>query len=236
MTKTIILLIILFSLNSAFSQFHPQGTVWKITSLDWQPYSGEKLAGQGHAIQKLRKILEKRGIRLVVEFYPWRRAQKRALSKEYIGYFPAWPEEVSPGFTKSLPVDWSKISFLKKQEKQVRFQSLEELLQKYRVGIVKTYNYPVTITKLLRKYSHNVIFAPNEKSLLLMLSKDRFAVGITDPRVMKFLADQQGIKSIESIKIIMKKELVVAVRNGLDNAEHLKILNQLLKDENNKVL
>lgn len=43
--------------------------VWKITSLDWQPYSGADMATQGNSIQKLRELLKKEGITLQVDFF-----------------------------------------------------------------------------------------------------------------------------------------------------------------------
>lgn len=88
-------------------------TVWKIASLDWEPYSGNTLHTEGNSIQKLRHELRKHNIELLVEFYPWKRAQKKAASAESIGYFPAWPEEVYAGFVASPAIDWSQIAIMK---------------------------------------------------------------------------------------------------------------------------
>ncbi len=107
--------------------------IWKITSLNWQPYSGAELANQGNSIQKLRELLKKEGIRLIVEFYPWKRAQKKARSKEFVGYFPAWPEEVYEGFVASPPVDNSYVGILKRSEININFESVDELFKKYKV-------------------------------------------------------------------------------------------------------
>ena len=201
---------------------------WKITSLNWEPYSGDTLTSQGNAIQELREVLRKNGIRLLVEFYPWLRAQKKAKTKEYVGYFPAWPEEVAEGFIASPPVDWSEVALMKKSDLIIKYDSIDDLVKKYKVGIVKTYIYPQEIADALKKYPSNADGSPNELSLLKKLSKGRIQVAITDPNVMQYLASKQGIDNIEMMKVVMKKELVVAFRDDDDNKPNIKLLKELL--------
>lgn len=80
-----------------------------------------------------------------MEFYPWKRAQLVAKTKEYVGYFPAWPEEVYVGFTASPTIDWSGIAIMKRSESSVSFESLDDLFNQYTVGIVNSYAYPKVI-------------------------------------------------------------------------------------------
>jgi len=204
---------------------------WKITSLNWEPYSGDTLTSQGNSIQKFREVLRKKGIRLLVEFYPWLRAQKKAKTKEFIGYFPAWPEEVAEGFIASPPVDWSEVGLMKNSALDITFSSIDDLVKKYKVGIVKTYIYPDEITKALKKYPHHADGSPNELSLMKKLSKQRIKVAITDPNVMLYLASKEGIDNIELIKVVMKKELVVALRDTKDNKACINLLKELLNDK-----
>jgi len=204
---------------------------WRITSLNWEPYSGDTLKSQGNSVQKLRETLRKKGIRLLVEFYPWLRSQRKATSKEYVGYFPAWPEEVADGFIASSIVDWSEVALMGRKGSNISFDSIENLIQKHRVGFVKTYVYPKNIENVLKKYPSKTDGSPNEFALLKKLSKRRIDIAVTDPNVMLYLAEKEGIVNIEMIKVIMKKELVVALRNGDDNKHRINILNQLLKEK-----
>ncbi len=203
---------------------------WTITSLNWEPYSGAELTNQGNSIQRLRELLRKEGIRLIVEFYPWTRAQAKARSKEYVGYYPAWPEEVGRKFIASPPVDWSEVGILKHSPASVSFGSIDELFQKYTVGVVKTYTYPSLIRDAMAKYPHHVDGAPNEVSLLKKLSKGRHVVAITDPNVMMYLAEKEGINNIETVKVLMQKELVIAFRDDQENRKRLDLLKKLLND------
>ena len=203
---------------------------WKITSLNWEPYSGDTLTSQGNSVQKFREVLRKKGIRLLVEFYPWLRAQKKAKTKEYVGYFPAWPEEVAKGFIASPPVDWSEVALMKNSDLDITFKNIDDLVKKYKVGIVKTYVYPQEITDALKKYPKHADGSPNELSLLKKLAKGRIKVAVTDPNVMLYLAAKEGVDNIEMIKVVMKKELVVAFRDDDENKQRINLLKQLLKD------
>ncbi len=203
---------------------------WKITSLDWQPYSGSNMGNKGNSVLKLRNLLKKKGITLIVEFYPWKRAQYLAKQKGYVGYFPAWPEEVAAGFIGSKPVDWSYLGALTYKGSNVTWKNIDYLFRNYKVGIVQTYVYPVQVRRAIKKYRQNVDYAPDETALLRKLSAKRHHVALTDPSVMMYLARQKRIRNIIILKKkIQIKPLVVSFRKGADNTRRLKILNRLLK-------
>jgi len=211
------------------------GETWKIASLNWEPYSGSTLIHQGSSIQKLRKLLQKEDITLVVEFFPWKRAKQLVKNNsEYMAIFPAWPEDVFEGAIPSPTIDWSEIAILKLSQKKLSFNSIDELFEKYTVGIVSTYIYPKVFSDAIKKYPHNVENAPDELSLLKKLSAERSSVAITDPKVMLYLAKLEGINNLEVVSIVMKKELILALRNDKENRRRLKILTKLLKKYDNR--
>lgn len=208
--------------------------VWKITSLNWEPYSGASLAHQGGAIQKLRELLKKEGIRLLVEFYPWSRAQARARSGEYVGYFPAWPEEVGSDFVASPPVSWSEVAVMKNTSGAFSYDGLDALFRTHVVGVVKTYAYPRPVSDAMAAYPHHVDGAPNDMSLLKKLARGRHMVAVTDPNVMMFLAEREGIDNITPMAVVVKRELVVAFRNDTENRARLALLTRLLEEASAK--
>ncbi len=204
---------------------------WKVTSLDWQPYSGADISDGGNSVVKLREILAKAGIDLVIEFYPWARAQKLALTEEYVGYFPAWPEEVYDGFVGSDPVDFSHVGVMTYAGSNLQWKSLEDLFQNYKVGHVGTYAYPEKIETLKAQYPDAADSAPNEILLMRKLSRGRNDVALTDPSVMSYNANLEGIYNIEVLNAsIEKKALLLSFRQGADNDDRIKLLNELLQE------
>ncbi|MBN2653188.1 MAG: transporter substrate-binding domain-containing protein [Spirochaetales bacterium] len=228
--KSILILCICFASVGVVGANQFAGETWRITSLDWQPYSGSDMATLGNSIQKLKGLLAKEGITLEVDFFPWLRSQQLAKTEKYIGYFPAWPEEVADGFVASLPVDWSEIGILKQTGKSISYKDMDDLFKNYKVGIVSTYEYPKEIADAMKKYPKNVDESPDEVSLLKKLSAGRFQVAITDPNVMMYLASREGISNIEVlVQVVVKKELVIALRNDPDNQARIEFLKKLLK-------
>lgn len=201
---------------------------WTIASLEWPPYASATLADQGSAVKRLRRLLAAQNIDLSVAFFPWKRAQELAKSQDYVGYFPAWPEEVTSGFTASDAVAWSHVGIMKLPHAHVPFNSIDELFKHHRVGVVSTYRYPQVVAAAMRKYPENVEGAMSELLLVRKLSGGRHAVAITDPSVMRFFAVGEGISNIETLRIITRSELVLAFRQGEGTQARLRLLNHLL--------
>lgn len=219
-------LIVFFVLHQILSPWHANAKeTWIITSLNWQPYSGDDMNNQGNAIQALRNALQKSDIELLVEFYPWKRAQKLASSKRYIGYFPAWPEEVYAGFIASNTISWSNISVISANKHNVVFDSIDDLFKNYSVGLVESYTYPEKIEICASKYKINVFDALNELLLLRKLVAGRHQTMITDPLVAEYLAEKHAIEGYKVVKKLYNKPLVVALRDQPDNIRALQIIN-----------
>ena len=125
-----------------FKTEYANAETWRITSLEWPPYSGADVPNQGTSIDKLRKLLKKAGIELSVDFYPWVRAQNQARKKEYVGYFPSWIEEVREGFLSSPTIDFSSIGVLSYTGSTTKWRTIDALFQENQVGLVHGYGYP----------------------------------------------------------------------------------------------
>ncbi len=229
--KTIITIAILtfFMPSSTGLLAREKQDVWVITSLDWQPYAEAEMASQGNSIQKLRQLLKKAGISLLVEFYPWKRAQAVARGKRYVGYFPAWPEEVKPGFVASPAIDISQVGIVKRSGLNIKYNGIDSLFKHYNVGVVSSYTYPENIEQAMKKHPEHVEKTVSELTLLMKLAKGRHPVAITDPNVMQYLSEKHGIDNVETLQVIMRNELVIAFRNEADNLPRLALLKRLLE-------
>ncbi|MGK0288931.1 MAG: polar amino acid transport system substrate-binding protein [bacterium] len=203
---------------------------WKIAALEWPPYSSSKMLHQGKSIQILKDLLKKRNIQLIVNFYPWRRAQRLSRKNLYMGYYPAWIEEVQKGFVASKAIDYSTLGIMTYSGSNIANISIQQLFKKYRIGLVRTYVYSKYIQKLIKKYPNHVDYAPNEISLVKKLSIKRNELAITDPKVMLYLSKKLKLSNIRILNInLERKPLVIAIRKNKKNQYKIKILQQLLK-------
>lgn len=207
------------------------GEVWKVASLYWEPYSSGEMKTQGSSVEKLRSLLREADIELVVEFYPWKRAQRLAASDDFVGYFPAWPDEVQEGFIASPPIDWSWIAILARADSHYQYDSLNDLFSRYSVALVSSYVYPPRINGLVRQNPGKTAYVADEEALLTMLIHKRYDFAITDPYVMTYLADKRDDYAIKVEKLLMKRSLVLAIKKDEKAASRVELLRKLLSGE-----
>lgn len=204
----------------------------KITALDWEPYTASAMASGGNAIQHLRNILRQCNIELQVEFYPWRRAQQIARQPGYFGYFPAWPIEVHEGFVSSGEITSSHLALMAMADSDVEVRDVDQAFSEHRVGIVKSYVYPQNFQALMQRFPQSIdAGATSEVSLLKMLSMGRFQLAVTDPTVMEYLADRNGIGEVRVAKMLFQVPLVIAMRDEPDNQQNIALIKRLLAAE-----
>lgn len=227
-----LLTIIIFILAILIAKFSFAAERWVITSLDWQPYSGKNLPDYGNSILKLKRGLQSKGINLKVDFFPWARAKAMAVKTEYIGYFPAWPEEVNDNFIASPPIDWSEIAVMTREE-MILPDNIYELFSDHTIGLVATYEYPKEISEAAKLNPLNVDKAQNEAALLGKLLRGRCDAAITDPLVMNYYAKKKRVNNIVVAKIVAKRPLVLAIRKSENSDKILEMLIKIFKTSKN---
>ena len=198
--------------------------------MDWQPYSGSDMKNQGTTIDELRQKLKHEGIDLEVEFLPWTRAKRTAKDDAYVGYCPAWPEEVDEGFEASPPIAYSYLAIIAKDPAAFH-ENFETMFQKEKVGLVLTYVYPVRIKELAAKYAANVSLVQDETTLVAMLYHDKFQVALTDPDVFAYTAKKLGVNDAVVSRVIEKKALVLAIKKNEAGKRQKEILKRVFQSK-----
>ena len=71
-------------------------------------------------------------------FLPWERAIAVGAEDGFVGYYPAWPEDVVEGFSQSPVIFTSPVGFIEPKNKPLAWTSLADLTGK-KIGIVNGY-------------------------------------------------------------------------------------------------
>ena len=202
---------------------------WRIAALEWPPYASPDLPNDGIAVQVLRDILQTVDIDLHVEYMPWPRAQALARTGAYVGYFPAWPEEIKPGFIASEPIVTSVVGVIQRKEAPIDLGPIDTVFEDYRVGYVNTYVYPSPIQRQIDDPRNTGNGCDNERDLARKLSAGRVDLAITDPLVILHFAKDLGIEGLEAHPTtLFEKPLVLAFPNQFAFDSRREILNNLL--------
>lgn len=209
---------------------------WTITSLYWEPYSGELLPEGGAGIYALRKILKKKGIDLVVEYYPWYRSQLRALNDPgYIGYYPAWPEEVLDDFFASDYLFSSPVVMITRIDNSLQWLVLNDL-SSLSISYVENYQYSLQLMKILNQTRYPRNATSNDLQSIKQVLSRRSDIAFIDLSVFKYYmsSDETLLERGDELEIdsgyIDLKKLVFAFSPISGNIRRAKILNELLNE------
>ncbi len=111
---------------------------WNITTLEWPPFSCKACPDQGAGVKALREALKAEGIDVQFNFLPFERAIAEAAGDGFVGYYPAWPEDVVQGFSQSPVIFTSPVGFIEPKNKPLTWNTLADLAGK-KIGIVNGY-------------------------------------------------------------------------------------------------
>lgn len=162
-----------------------------LSSLEWPPYTGATLPGQGITTAVVRRALESAGSALEVHFYPWNRAV--ALARQgsgpgrVDGYFPEyWSADVEAEFIMSDAIGTSPLGLVERVAKPVTWSTLDDL-SRHRIGVVNGYVNTVELDRRIRNRSQPTDMANDDRHNLLKLVAGRVDLAVIDRRVFEYL-------------------------------------------------
>lgn len=128
---------------------YAQAEKWILTILEWPPFTCEKCPEQGAGAKVLRDALKAEGIEIEFVFLPWTRAILESKQDKYIGYYPAWPEDVQEGFSPSISLYKSPLGFIEQKNKPLKWEKLSDLKGKT-IGTVQDYGNTTEFNELIK--------------------------------------------------------------------------------------
>jgi polar amino acid transport system substrate-binding protein len=167
---------------------HAMATDFKMTSLDWPPYTDEKLPAQGAASAVVAEAIKASGNHVKIEFYPWSRSVYLVKTgKSHIAYFPEYYSKSNEAeFLYSDPIGVGPLVFIERKANPIQWTTYDSLKGK-KIGVVKDY---VNTDELDAKIASKVLFAdvaPDDVKNILKLAAGRVDIAVIDTNVFNFL-------------------------------------------------
>ncbi|MDT8989431.1 transporter substrate-binding domain-containing protein [Curvibacter sp. APW13] len=200
---------------------------WKVTSLDWQPFSGKALPEGGAGIAVLRAALKAEGIDLVVEFYPWTRAIDTAKDPAYAGVYPSWPEDVGDGFIKSPVLFKSPVGFVEPKAKPLVWNKLEDLKGKT-IGTVQDYGNTPEFMALIKNGTIKTQVVVDDLTNIKKVAGGRIDGAFIDLANLDYFLKNDAKDVAASVqansKVIDTKDLVLGINEKFANKKAAEIV------------
>jgi polar amino acid transport system substrate-binding protein len=201
--------------------------VWKVASLEWPPFSGAKLPDGGSGIKALRDSLKENGIDLVVEYFPWARISLQASTPDFVGFYPAWPEDVVKGYSSSATLFKSPLVIAQNKKSPLKTATIDDLKGKY-VAVVQGYGNTKEFNDMVAKGVIIGDSGPDDITGVKKLEAGRVDAMVIDRNVLnyilKFEIATHGKFVFEAAGWTENKDLLVAVNNNYPNKERIILL------------
>lgn len=210
-----------------------QEKVVKLTSLEWPPFSGEKLQQNGAFTAVVRAAYEAMGYKIEVKFLPWNRAMQLVKDKsEYVGYFPEYDAvSIRTDYHLSSPMGSSPIGLAQRNDKKVTWSTLGDL-KAYTIATQDGYTNTEEFDKMAAEKKLNIDVNVDETTCLRKLAAGRVDLSVIDKNVMAYLLkNESSLKGVAekltfNEKILAEKELFIAFRKD----EEGKKMDAILKE------
>lgn len=172
-----------------------------MVSLEWPPYAGEALPGQGIFIDLARRAFERVGLILEVRFLPWERVVETAAEDPSVdGYLPEYyADELALRFLLSDPIGSGTLGFVERADNPIRWDSLDDL-RTYAIGTVSGYLNGEAFDDYVRRGLLRVEPVSGDVINLRKVAAGRIPLAVVDEKVLEyylatdaFLSDYQGI-------------------------------------------
>jgi len=249
MKKTVAPGLLFISMLLTYGVF-AQETGIKFAIGEWEPYTGEKIAGNGLAAEIVTAACTAVGLKAEYEFFPWKRAENNVLTGTHFATFPykELQERLADYWFSSEKLFSSNFGVLmhKKNAKTANFKhSKPEDFNNYSVGIVtgtdaiklplkkagvKVEDVPTADQNLKKLEAGRIDFYIDDKAVIFQALKKTY----TAEQMADFVFSGQGFGEKNDFKIMISqkypnsKELMGKVNEGLnkiaETGEYKKIL------------
>jgi polar amino acid transport system substrate-binding protein len=203
---------------------------WNISTLEWPPFSCKACPDQGAGIKALRDALKAEGIDVQFKFLPFERAIAEGAGDDFVGYYPAWPEDVVEGFSQSPVIFSSPVGFIEPKNQPLAWNTLADLVGK-KIGIVNGYGNTQSFNEEVAAGRIKVESVVSDQQNVQKVAAGRLDGAFIDlANARWFLSnDQKDLAGSVTInpKVLEEKNLLIALNQK--NQSKVSVLTEALK-------
>ena len=161
-----------------------------LSTLEWPPFVGSELPGQGRVAERVREISAAAGMSLELSFAPWKRVLLGVRTGSAQGYFPEYRSaEREKDFHYSVSVGCSVIGLIHRRDAALEWTRLEDLAP-LRIGVVDGYVNTEEFDRLVARGVLRTVKCNSDTLAMRMVSAGRIDAAVMDREVFRHLLKQ----------------------------------------------
>lgn len=156
-----------------------------LATLEWPPYIGQDLPGQGYVAEVAREAFARSGHEARFRFLPWKRTVEETRAGRFHAYLPEYfAYGLLDDFVLSTPFPGGPLALLTTEDRDIDASILERL-SPYRIGVVRGYVNTREFDEA--DFLNKQAFADDLTSLKMLL-RGRVDLAVMDLNVARHLA------------------------------------------------
>ncbi|OEU65059.1 MAG: hypothetical protein BA863_04180 [Desulfovibrio sp. S3730MH75] len=207
-----------------------------ISSVEWPPYTGANLPGNGESAIAVREAFSAMGYKVVFRFLPWKRAMLSTKTNPLVvGYFPAYfSKSREKEFIYSKSIGCSPVEVLTRKKDPIVWDKLDDLV-KYKLGLVSGYVNTTSFDNWVAEGKMNIDYGPDDKTNIKKLIRARIHGAVIDRNVYNYIstASENLAKHRKDLafsgKLLGTNKLYVCFARDSEGARFARIFNEGLK-------
>ncbi|MGE4298527.1 MAG: substrate-binding periplasmic protein [Desulfovibrionaceae bacterium] len=233
--SAVLYLALLVPMLALCGPIHASGNVVTMASLEWPPYTGARLKGQGASVVVARMAFAAMGYELRVLFFPWKRAVTLArMDTTVAGYFPEYFNvNAADSFLFSNPIGTSPLGFAERASAPVEWQTVHDL-GGIPIGTVAGYANTDLFDTMAAQGKLAVEPVSDDAINLEKLAKGRIRLAVMDCQVLRYMTMSRRKDSKENsiqcnARLLGDRTLHLCFRKDEAGKRILKIFNEGLR-------
>lgn len=177
----------------ALAAVSARAETFRLASLEWPPYAGAALPGQGSALSRVRRAFEAAGAAVAFDFLPWERAVRSGMeARGFVGYGPEYYDPLLDARAEgtrclfSRPFQTGPLGLMIHAETSLAWQEYEDL-KGLTIGTVRGYLNTPRFDRLAAQGELHVDPVVDDRTNVLKVAGKRVDAAVIDPNVLGYL-------------------------------------------------
>lgn len=159
----------------------------KFSTLEWPPYTGASLHGQGETSLLLQRVFRQMGYQVQVDVMPWSDAMALVNQQQqgFRGFFPEYPL-TDPRYIQTAAIGYSELGLVEPVQAPLLLTSVQQLTR-LKIGVVEGYLNMPELDTLIAAGKIRPVRNLTDRHNILQVAAGQLDAAVIDKRVLNYL-------------------------------------------------
>lgn len=171
----------------------------RFSTLEWPPYSGARLAGQGETSLLLQRVFRQLGYQVQIDVMSWSDAVALVNQQQqgFRGFFPEYPL-LDPRYIQTSAIGYSELGLVEPVQAPLLLTSVQQLAR-LRIGVVDGYLNMAELDRLIAAGQIRPVRNLSDRQNILQVAAGQLDAAVIDKRVLNYLLQHDAeLKAVAS--------------------------------------